>query len=301
MCGVVAVLRRRSTIAPPDAAELAAGVEAALRTLAAGPAGLADAAAGFEALDGRLRGPAGVRVLAEHRGSRRPAGGRHGRGPVGDRRSGSRPRRRRLPLTGAELEAANAAIVRLKDAVWAIAADRLRAAREVMALAGRAAADVGDAALDAYWSVHVALSAIDRLEVRGRDSAGLHLLVTGHGLDPSDPEIAARAADPLFRSGSVRVVPDAPERPGAGLRLQGGGRDRRAGRQRPGGAGRHHRRRAPPPGPGRAPTPRSPWSATPAGPASASSARPTPTRSTAKRGSVTSLAGQTARPTWPPP
>ena len=32
----------------------------------AGPAGLADAAAGFEALDGRLRGPAGVRVLAAH-------------------------------------------------------------------------------------------------------------------------------------------------------------------------------------------------------------------------------------------
>ena len=69
--------------------------------------------------------------------------------------------------------------------------------------------DIGDAALEAYWAIYVALSAIDRLEVRGRDSAGLHLLVTGHGLDPSDPEIAARATDPLFRSGSVRVVPDA--------------------------------------------------------------------------------------------
>src|SRR5437773_2068581 len=66
----------------------------------------------------------------------------------------------------------------------------------------------GDAALDAYWSVHVALSAIDRLEVRGRDSAGVHLLVTGHRLDPSDPEIARRAGDQLFRSGSVRLVPD---------------------------------------------------------------------------------------------
>src|SRR5438132_5715506 len=79
------------------------------------------------------------------------------------------------------------------------------------------AAEFGDAALEAYWAVHVALSAIDRLEVRGRDSAGIHLLVTGHELDPSDAEIARRAGDPLFRSGSVRLVPD------SGLVQPGGG------------------------------------------------------------------------------
>src|SRR5207302_5647408 len=115
----------------------------------------------------------------------------------------------RLALTGAEIEVANAALVRLKDAVWAIASDRLRAAREVMALASGGVGGVGDAALEGYWAVNVALSAIDRLEVGGRDSAGVHLLVTGHGLDPSDPEIPARAGDPLFRSRSVRVVADA--------------------------------------------------------------------------------------------
>ena len=52
------------------------------------------------------------------------------------------------------------------------------------------------------------MSALDRLEVRGRDSAGLHVLVTGHGLDLSDPTIARlvaeRSTDPLFTSGSVR-------------------------------------------------------------------------------------------------
>ena len=58
-------------------------------------------------------------------------------------------------------------------------------------------------------SVHQALSAVDRLEVRGRDSAGLHLLVRDHGLDLSSPALRAvleaRAADPLFGSLAVRT------------------------------------------------------------------------------------------------
>ena len=53
-----------------------------------------------------------------------------------------------------------------------------------------------------------ALSAIDRMEVRGRDSAGIHLFVWQHALDLHDPAIAAqvarRSADPLFQNGSVR-------------------------------------------------------------------------------------------------
>ena len=79
--------------------------------------------------------------------------------------------------------------------------DRLRTARAVADLAGPAPAP---AAVEAYTSVQVALSALDRLEVRGRDSAGLHLLVRDHGLDLDAPECAAlladRAGDPLFRS-----------------------------------------------------------------------------------------------------
>ena len=43
------------------------------------------------------------------------------------------------------------------------------------------------AAIEAFTSVQVALSAIDRLEVRGRDSAGLHLFVRDHGLDLESP------------------------------------------------------------------------------------------------------------------
>ena len=60
-------------------------------------------------------------------------------------------------------------------------------------------------------SVQQALSALDRLEVRGRDSAGLHVLVRDHGLDLDArrrcaPCSTARGDDPLFGSGAVRVA-----------------------------------------------------------------------------------------------
>jgi glucosamine--fructose-6-phosphate aminotransferase (isomerizing) len=108
---------------------------------------------------------------------------------------------------GAELEEINAALVALRDPVWTIRHDRIRTARAVDDLAGPGASR---AALECFVSVQLALSALDRLEVRGRDSAGLHLLVRGHRLDLTDPavrdRIDARAADPLFGSGSVRTL-----------------------------------------------------------------------------------------------
>ena len=121
-----------------------------------------------------------------------------------------------------ELEVLNAALVRLKDAVWAVWRDRLRNARAVGDLAG---AGASIAALEAFTSVQVALSAIDRLEVRGRDSAGLSIVVRNHGLADADPGVVrlleARQADPLFVHGAVRRSGDV-----RGVRLQGGGRDR---------------------------------------------------------------------------
>ena len=135
-----------------------------------------------------------------------------------------------MTVVGADVdvEAVNAALVRLKDAVWAVRRDRLRTARAVADLARPGA---GAAAVEAYTSVQVALSALDRLEVRGRDSAGIHLLVQRATASTSTPPASAplaRAARPrppvpLGRGAHARGPPE--------LRLQGGGRDRRAGRQ----------------------------------------------------------------------
>ena len=105
------------------------------------------------------------------------------------------------------MEQLNAALVRAKDALWALRHDRLRTARAVADLAGR---DATPSALAGFAAVQIALSAIDRLEVRGRDSAGLHLLVWGHGLDLGSDAVrrllAGRDSDALFGSGSVRAA-----------------------------------------------------------------------------------------------
>ncbi|MEM7140835.1 MAG: SIS domain-containing protein [Actinomycetota bacterium] len=110
-------------------------------------------------------------------------------------------------LPTAELERRNHELIRVRDGVWAITRDRIRAAETVATLAGKGRTG---GALEAFLSVHQALSALDRLEVRGRDSAGLHLLVHDHALDLDDPavqaQIEARAGDANFGSGSVRVV-----------------------------------------------------------------------------------------------
>ena len=95
----------------------------------------------------------------------------------------------------------------LRDVLWALRHDRLRTVREVSALAGRGASA---GAVAGYLAIQQSLSAIDRLEVRGRDSAGIHVLVHNHSLDLADSalrsQIARREFDPTFQSGSVRVA-----------------------------------------------------------------------------------------------
>ncbi|MCU1361641.1 MAG: glmS, partial [Ilumatobacteraceae bacterium] len=110
-------------------------------------------------------------------------------------------------MSADEIEVAAAQLIDVRDALWAVRHDRLRTAVEVGKLAGR---DAGLASVAGYLAVQQALSAIDRMEVRGRDSAGLHLFVWRHGLHPDDPAVSSaldlRTKDPLFQSGSVRVA-----------------------------------------------------------------------------------------------
>ncbi|MEJ7844675.1 MAG: SIS domain-containing protein [Acidimicrobiales bacterium] len=223
MCGIIAVVRRRATRPTPEPAGVLALVEEAgdgldeAGSLPDAGAVLA-AATPLEAANALLQGVPGVRCLlgapavaaavdaaVERLWARLAAIDHHLDADIGA--DG-------LALGPAVVEATNAALIRVRDAAWAIQHDRLRTARLVGALAGPGA---GEAAIEACTSIQVALSALDRLEVRGRDSAGLHLLVRGHGLDLETSTVralleapagapAARGADPLFRSGAVRAV-----------------------------------------------------------------------------------------------
>ena len=111
-----------------------------------------------------------------------------------------------LDLTDDLVEPVNAAMVPLKDAVWAIRRDRIRAGRSIAELTGPSPSR---SLVAGYWSVHVALSSIDRLEVRGRDSAGIEVAVRHHDLATDDLKTLSgfqeRVMDGAFRSGAVRV------------------------------------------------------------------------------------------------
>jgi glucosamine--fructose-6-phosphate aminotransferase (isomerizing) len=110
-----------------------------------------------------------------------------------------------LHVDTATLDAEVARLSRVKDASWAIRRDRLRAADAVHVFAG---AGAGASSLVGYFAIHQAFSAIDRMEVRGRDSAGISVLVTSPSFASLSSELtglmAGRTSDPLFTNTSVR-------------------------------------------------------------------------------------------------
>ncbi len=208
MCGIVAVVRRWSRRVPPTSAEvldLLSPVVVALRDLSGTgdlAGGIGAAASNLAQADRLLQGTAGLQALLSEKPLRATIGA-----TLNEINRLISTLEADLDRSGSDraTEAVNAALVQMKDAVWAIGNDRLNTADAVAELAGP---NASMGALSAFSSVQIALSALDRLEVRGRDSAGLHVMVSGHALDPADPAIAAavaeRAADPLFRTGSVR-------------------------------------------------------------------------------------------------
>ena len=215
MCGIVAVVRRPPDGAPPEPAPLLTELDAVLAQLSERDADrdagvLRAAGTTVQAVARILRGPLGAWALILDPVS--AAAFEHRARELSDRLSAIEARLDSAAGDESEdaddIEARNAALVVCKDAVWALQCDRLATARAIEDLSARGALSRG--ALAGYYSIQVALSAIDRLEVRGRDSAGLHVLVAGHDLDPADADVARlleqRASDPLFTSGSVRVA-----------------------------------------------------------------------------------------------
>ena len=202
MCGIVAILSRPGSRPTPSAEELLGALDAAVHasTVAGSPAvTLACMAAEAAVADALLRGVPGVRALADRPSLVAAIEARLDQ--LDAFVAGEEARVEDADADGLDVERTNAALVRAKDVLWALRRDRLRTAAAVSALAGR---DAGEAALAGFLSVQLALSALDRLEVRGRDSAGLHLFVWDHGLDLDDPELA-QPAGPAQRRPAVPV------------------------------------------------------------------------------------------------
>ncbi|MCY3931509.1 MAG: SIS domain-containing protein [Acidobacteria bacterium] len=218
MCGIVAILMRPHPGPAIDSRELLEGLAAAGRAAEAAvrdsgraeaqelASSLSAAASGLADWDRRLRARPAVRSLVRDESLR---------AAIADALAPCSAAVSRLEVSldagaarfgDAGLEAVNRAAAALADAEWAIRRDRLRTAAEV---SGLAPAGAGDAGLDVLIAVQQAFSSLDRLEIRGRDSAGLFLLLSRHGLDPDDPavrsELDYRAGDPLFAHRAVNV------------------------------------------------------------------------------------------------
>ena len=198
MCGIIGLVGRPSTRPAPTSDELIAGLE---RALVARP-DTATMARHVADVDAALLGVPGVLALAGRPDVVAALTARLDQLDATARDVEAELDANAAGLDAAALERANADLISLKDALWAVRHDRFRSAASVDQLAGR---DAAPSVLAGYLLVHQALSAIDRLEVRGRDSAGLHLYVWGHDLDAAGLEvlIAERNVDPLFPSGSV--------------------------------------------------------------------------------------------------
>ncbi|MCQ3807426.1 MAG: SIS domain-containing protein [Acidimicrobiaceae bacterium] len=218
MCGIIAIVRRPSSRPTPHAADVVeplAAVQDSLSGLcdSADP-GSSDAACSLlrgaadelSSIDARLRGVPGLRLLL---GDRSVPGTLTQRCDqiLGAVQQIETALESESSLGTADLEQRNHELNRIRDALWAITRDRLRAADSVAELATNATTP---SALETFLSVHQALGALDRLEVRGRDSAGIHLLISDHALNLQDPavaaEIARRSSDENFGSGSVRAL-----------------------------------------------------------------------------------------------
>ena len=198
MCGIIGIVSRPPTRPTPAAADLIAGLDAAL---AAVPVAV-DVTAASRSVDDALRGLPGVLALVgridvvaaiESRLDQLDAFGASVETELDTNTAG---------LSAESLEAANAELIDLKDVLWALRHDRLGSIAAVESLAGR---DALPAELAGYLAVQQALGGIDRLEVRGRDSAGLHVFVWGHDIESAARRtlLDERGTDPLFQSGAV--------------------------------------------------------------------------------------------------
>ena len=209
MCGIVAVLQRPSEREPASATEVLDILRAAVSSWpsTADPTALIAVATDVESADRLLRGVPGVRTLLADPGAHDQI-----KALVRQLEDGARALESDLDHGHAadHVEAVNAALIRVRDGLWAIGRDRLDHAAAVARILGDRPSH--PAAVAALRAVEIAMASIDRLEVRGRDSAGVQVLVTGHGLDLTAEDmqraLQGRVDDALYTSMAVRVLPD---------------------------------------------------------------------------------------------
>ncbi|MGA1425433.1 MAG: glucosamine-6-phosphate synthase, partial [Ilumatobacteraceae bacterium] len=192
MCGIIAVLSRPETREVPVGTTLLEQLDSVLALWAASgralpsDADLQRIAESAARVDAALRGDAGMWLMAGNREFLTGLVSRLDRLDAHILDADRELEAADASVGAAALERSANALTSVRDTAWALRKDRIRTAQAVDAMAG---AGASRSAISAYLSVQQALSAIDRLEVRGRDSAGIHVMVWNHGLRQDDARV----------------------------------------------------------------------------------------------------------------
>ncbi len=81
-------------------------------------------------------------------------------------------------LSTGGMEMINESLEILKDASWALDKDILANFERVLSLAGSDCTTLPEDVFGTYWRINLILNSLDRIEIRGRDSAGLDITVS---------------------------------------------------------------------------------------------------------------------------
>ncbi|MEC7916745.1 MAG: glucosamine-6-phosphate synthase, partial [Actinomycetota bacterium] len=202
MCGIIAVLRGPDHTQSLSAEDVLSRLATAVETLRSATADVnqlstktLEAAELLASIDQTLRTVPGVRLLVFDRATALAFEGqlRQAADALGAIDN-------QLDEFTDDLEQVNSSLIAVRDSLWAIERDRLRTAEAIIDLAsGTPEAD----SLTGLLSIQTALSALDRLEVRGRDSAGIEIFIADHALPPAALH-GDRFNDPVLQSGAIR-------------------------------------------------------------------------------------------------
>lgn len=203
MCGIISIVRRHDGARDPELAGLVAALRSSVAAVEAEPDAVEELSAVAGRLDAALRPARGLRTVIGDPGLRSEL-----RAAIDALEATAEAMETTLVEQAegpSDLERRSAVLIALKDVAWALGRDRLPTLEAVEALVGTHGAAT---CLTAALSIQETLSALDRLEVRGRDSAGISVIVSGHSLGDVTSAASARLGDLLLRSGSVRADGD---------------------------------------------------------------------------------------------
>ena len=198
MCGIIAVLRRPSSREVPELLELFGLLESVSNSFSLNdPAMLEKQVDSLDFVNSQLKGLPGF--LALYNNESLVSAIEKSLDQLFDFFQNPEMQ---LSASSDDVEVLNVLSSKVRDLAWSIKNDRIGSYRKVSALTSKKFIP-SQQGFSILLSLEQALSGLDRLEVRGRDSAGLQVLVWDHDLD--DVEIPRdRLNDMLFRSGSIR-------------------------------------------------------------------------------------------------